>query len=155
VEHTGAGAGAGTNVNVPLPAGSGRGAYLAAFDRVVEPVVRRFRPELVVVASGFDAGCLDPLGRMMLSAASFAELTRRTRVLADELCGGRLVQSHEGGYSELLAPFCGLRVLEELSGALTGVEDPFVWVDDYAAQELAPHQSAAIDAVCEAHGLTA
>ena len=116
--------GEGANINIPLPAGSGRGAYLAAFDQVVQPALRRFGPDLIVVTSGFDAGGLDPLGRMMLSAETFSELSRRVRVLAEQLCGGRLAMTHEGGYSELHAPFCGLRVLEELSGAYTGVRRP-------------------------------
>jgi len=153
VQHVGEGAGVGTTINLPLPSGSGSGAYLDAFDRVVEPAVRRFRPDLVVVASGFDAGGLDPLGRMMLSAGAFAEMTRRVRNLADELCAGRLAMTHEGGYSELHAPFCGLRVLEEMSGASAEVEDPFDFIDDYGAQALTPHQRDAVDAVVRAHGL--
>jgi hypothetical protein len=40
------------------------------------------------------------------------------------LCAGRLVLLHEGGYSELVVPFCGLAVLEQLSGIRTGVTDP-------------------------------
>ena len=150
----GAGAGLGANLNVPLPAGSGRGAYLAAFEAIVEPALRRFGPELVVVASGFDAGALDPLGRMMLSAGAFGELAERVRVLADELCHGRLVLSHEGGYSELHAPFCGLRVLEALSGAGSGVEDPFDYVSEYDGQELVAHQAAAVAEIARAHGLS-
>ncbi len=149
----GEGAGLGTNLNVPLPAGSGRGAYLAAFDRVVEPAVRRFRPDLLVVASGFDAGALDPLGRMMLSAGAYGELTARLVGLADELCGGRLAMSHEGGYSELHAPFCGLRVLEAMSGASTGIEDPFDFISEYGGQRLTDHQSAAVDEAVRMHGL--
>ena len=149
----GSGAGVGANLNVPLPAGCGRGAYLAAFDRVVEPALRRFEPELVVVASGFDAGGLDPLGRMMLSAGAFGELTDRLLGVADELCGGRLAMSHEGGYSELHAPFCGLRVLEALSGVSSGVEDPFDYISEYGGQQLTDHQAAAVDAAVRMHEL--
>jgi acetoin utilization deacetylase AcuC-like enzyme len=98
---SGAGAGAGYNVNCPLPPGCGIGAYRAAFERVVEPALRAFRPELILVSCGFDAAFLDPLGRMLLTAADFGELTRRLRVCAEELCGGRLVYCHEGGYSEV------------------------------------------------------
>ena len=149
----GSGAGVGANLNVPLPAGSGRGAYLAAFERIVEPALRRFRPELVVVASGFDAGALDPLGRMLLSAGAFGELADRLRLLAEELCAGRLVLSHEGGYSELHAPFCGLRVLEALSGASAGIEDPFDYVSEYDGQELTAHQASAVEEIARVHGL--
>jgi acetoin utilization deacetylase AcuC-like enzyme len=98
---SGAGAGAGYNVNIPLPPGCGIGAYAAAFERVVEPALRAHRPELILVSCGFDGSFLDPLGRMLLTSDDFRELTRRLRVCAEELCGGRLVFCHEGGYSEV------------------------------------------------------
>ena len=68
---------AGTTLNVPLPAGSGTGAYLDALDQVVVPALEAFDPELIVIACGFDAGALDPLGRMLLPAAAFGEMTER------------------------------------------------------------------------------
>ena len=77
LSETGAGAGTGTTLNVPLPAGSGTGAYLDAIDRVVVPALEAFAPELVVIACGFDAGALDPLGRMLLPAAAFGAMTER------------------------------------------------------------------------------
>ena len=43
---------------------------------------------------------------------------------ADELCDGRLVLVHEGGYSEVYVPFCGHAVLQELSGSTITAEDP-------------------------------
>jgi acetoin utilization deacetylase AcuC-like enzyme len=150
--EVGEGAGVGSTINVPLPPGSGEGAYTDAMIRVVEPAMRRFRPDLLAVSSGFDAGGLDPLGRMLLSAAAFGRLTDRVLAIADEVCEGRVVMTHEGGYSDLHAPFCGLRVLERLSGAETDVEDPFGWLDDDPHQILGPHQEAAIDAAVEAAG---
>jgi acetoin utilization deacetylase AcuC-like enzyme len=44
-----------TTLNVPLSAGSGDEEYLDAFREVVEPAVRAFEPELVIVSAGFDA----------------------------------------------------------------------------------------------------
>ena len=146
VDETGAGAGAGTTLNVPLPAGSGRGAYLCALDRVVVPALERFRPELIVIACGFDAGALDPLGRMLLAAGAFGELTERLLDAASRLCEGRLVASHEGGYSAGHVPFCGLAVIEALSGLSAGVEDPFAYLGEIPGQELQPHQEEAIAA---------
>jgi acetoin utilization deacetylase AcuC-like enzyme len=127
--ETGKGAGAGTALNIPLPAGCGNGAYTEAFRRVVVPAVRTFAPELILVASGFDASAADPLGRMTVTTAGYRALTRQLMDIADEVCQGRLVMSHEGGYSPVYVPFCGLAVLETLSGHNTGVEDPFdsVW----------------------------
>jgi acetoin utilization deacetylase AcuC-like enzyme len=84
---------------------------------------------LILVASGFDASAADPLGRMTVTTAGYRALTRQLMDVADEICQGRLVMSHEGGYSPVYVPFCGLAVLETLSGHDTGVGDPFdrVW----------------------------
>ncbi|MEP6892313.1 MAG: class II histone deacetylase [Gaiellaceae bacterium] len=146
VDESGVGAGAGTTLNIPLPAGSGRGAYLSALDRVVLPALERFRPELIVIACGFDAGALDPLGRMLLAAGAFGELTERLLETAARVCNGRLLVSHEGGYSAGHVPFCGLAVIEALSGLSAGIEDPFAYLGEIPGQELQPHQAAAIDA---------
>ena len=112
----GEGAARGTNLNIPLPPGGGIAAYGYAFERVVVPALRAFRPELIVVASGFDASAYDPLGRMDLSAEDFRALTAALMEVAAEVCDGRLVMSHEGGYSSFYVPYCGLAVIEQMSG---------------------------------------
>ncbi|OYW57449.1 MAG: class II histone deacetylase [Rhodobacterales bacterium 12-65-15] len=124
VEAQGAGPGLGLNLNLPLPPGTGHRGYLHAMDRVVLPALDRFRPEVIIVACGFDAAAVDPLGRMLATADTFRQLTRRVKAAADRLCGGRLVLVHEGGYSEVYVPFCGHAVLEELSGAPVTAPDP-------------------------------
>ncbi len=147
VGEVGEGDGRGYNLNIPLPPGSGTGAYAAAFERIVLPALRAFRPELLIVASGFDGGVTDPLGRMLLHSRAYRDMTRDLMRVADETCGGRLVLSHEGGYSTAYVPFCGLAVMEQLSGLSTGVEDPFLgFFEGMGYQELQPHQDAAIDA---------
>lgn len=145
--ETGSGAGEGFTLNVPLPAGSGNGAYVNAFERVVVPALRAFQPEIILVACGFDASINDPLGRMLVTASGYRQLTRILLDTAAELCEGRLVFSHEGGYSAAYVPFCGLAVLEELSGVSTGVTDPFVqfW-ENLPGQDLEPWQDEVISA---------
>jgi acetoin utilization deacetylase AcuC-like enzyme len=143
--------GAGTNINVPLPPGCGEGAYLDAVRRVVVPAVRSFAPELIIIACGYDASALDPLGRMQLRASGFAKLTRELLDVAAEVSGGRVVCGHEGGYSEYYVPFCGLAVLEVLSGIATGVDDPYFPGERHLAyDDLQEHQRRAIDAASRA-----
>jgi acetoin utilization deacetylase AcuC-like enzyme len=137
VGETGDGKGKGSALNIPLPSGSGNGAYQAVFDQVVLPAIRAFKPDLIMVASGFDAAGFDPLGRMNVTASGFRAMTAQLVAVADELCEGRLVMSHEGGYSPVYVPYCGLAVLEALSGEETGVPDPFAFVlEDSPAQTL-------------------
>jgi len=110
---------------VPLPAGTKDGGYLLAFDEIVAPVLRGFAPELIVVAAGQDPSVFDPTGRMLVSAGGFRALAERVAQLADELTGGRLVVSTEGGYSPIYNPFCFLAVLEGLAGGSGGIADPY------------------------------
>jgi acetoin utilization deacetylase AcuC-like enzyme len=146
IEDRGSGAGEGYNLNIPLPEGSGTGAYVAAFERVVLPGLDAFAPQLIIVASGLDASVLDPLGRQNVHSGGFREMTRLVRRAAEDLCGGRLVCIHEGGYSEAYVPFCGVAVVEELSGHRV-LDDPFLEAFLHKpSQTLQPHQDAAISA---------
>jgi acetoin utilization deacetylase AcuC-like enzyme len=82
-----------TTVNVPLRAGAGDEEYLEAFERIVEPAVERFEPELVLVSAGFDAHEADPLADMVLTESGFRELARRCAALSH-----RVAAVLEGGY---------------------------------------------------------
>ncbi|MEM8532486.1 MAG: class II histone deacetylase [Chloroflexota bacterium] len=121
----GEGDGHGYNVNINLLAGSGQDIYLYALRRIVVPVLQNYKPDLIVIASGLDANLYDPLARMQLNSESYRLMTRVMMEVAEELCSGRLVMVHEGGYSEAYVPFCGLATVEELAQERTEVEDTF------------------------------
>mmetsp|Transcript_20132 Transcript_20132/g.48026 ORF Transcript_20132/g.48026 Transcript_20132/m.48026 type:complete len:400 (-) Transcript_20132:203-1402(-) len=146
----GSGAGLGYNWNIPLPPGCGDGAYMEAMSAACKVAAHAFgseQAELVLVSCGFDPAFTDPLGSMMCHSGTFRAMTKMVRELAESSCNGKLVLTHEGGYSESYAPFCGLAVVEELSGATSAVKDSLE--DEYKGlgqQELQPHQKAAIDA---------
>ena len=107
----------GATVNIPLPAGCGDAAYLAAFERVVEPALERFGPELLLISAGQDPAASDPLGRMSVTAGGFRALTERALAIAGRICDDRLVVVLEGGYSLEQLPFCNLAIAEALAGA--------------------------------------
>lgn len=141
LEQNGRGPGVGYNINIPLPPGSGHEAYVDAWSRVVVPALLRFRPDLILASSGFDASVMDPLGRMLCHSETFRALARMTVELADTLCSGRLVVLHEGGYSTAYVPFCGLAVVEELAGVRSGVIDPIYPVfQNMPGQGIQEHQ---------------
>ena len=123
-EDQGAGAGEGANMNIPLPPGVGHRTYLEAMERLVIPALQNFDPDCIIIACGFDASAVDPLGRMLASAETFREMTRQLMDVADEICDGRLIAAHEGGYSAAYVPFCGHAVLEEMSGSAITAPDP-------------------------------
>ena len=101
-DETGEEAGRGTNVNVPLPAGVGDQGHLDALERVLVPVARRYRPELILVSAGYDShwgntAYLNSI-RMGVTVAGFGQWVALLRDLAEELCEGRLAFTLEGGY---------------------------------------------------------
>ncbi len=147
----GEGAARGTNLNIPLPPGGGISAYGYAFERVVVPALRAFRPELIIVASGFDASAYDPLGRMDLNADDYRTLTASLMEVAADVAGGRLMMSHEGGYSSFYVPYCGLAVIEEMSGIRSDTDFSGVAPDSHRAgpRKLEAHERAAVDRAAE------
>ncbi len=91
--------GASDNVlNVPLPPGSDGQVMRNRYTNAVFPRLRAFAPELILVSAGFDAHARDPLANLMWEAEDFAWITRELVKIADEVCGGRIVSTLEGGY---------------------------------------------------------
>src|SRR5690606_12759592 len=86
----GRGPGTGFNVNVPFSAGVGDAGFLLAFEQVIEPVLRQFAPDFVLVSAGFDAHRRDPLGGLEVTEAGYLEMTHRLLAIAEETAGGRL-----------------------------------------------------------------
>jgi len=123
-EDRGTGAGAGTNLNIPLPPGCGHTVYIETMQRLVRPAIQAFAPDVIIVACGFDAAAIDPLGRMLATAETFRAMTEHTQAMADDFCDGKWIAVHEGGYSEVYVPFCGHAVLQEMSGSAVSAPDP-------------------------------
>jgi acetoin utilization deacetylase AcuC-like enzyme len=98
--ETGSGVGEGFTLNLSLPPGSGDEIYAAALAQIIEPRVRRYAPEFILVSLGFDAFWADPLASLRLSiGGAYTPLLRSARELARQLCDGRLVVGLEGGYN--------------------------------------------------------
>jgi len=101
----GSGAAEGNTLNIPLPAGTGDAGYREAFKRLIEPAVRRFRPDLILASAGYDAHWADPLSWMLMTVGGYRQIAESLVGLAEETCGGRLVFTLEGGYNA--AVLCG------------------------------------------------
>ncbi|HEX7669176.1 MAG TPA: histone deacetylase, partial [Polyangiaceae bacterium] len=98
VGETGVLEGTGRTVNVPLSAGAGDAVYLAAFQRIVAPVIASFDPDLLLISAGFDAHELDPLGSMRVTEAGFAGMAVELAGALPRGSDGRIGVILEGGY---------------------------------------------------------
>ena len=97
--ETGTGEGEGYAVNVALPAGTADAGWLRAFDAVVPPLLRAFKPEILVTQHGCDSHRLDPLANLQLTVDAQRQAAAWLHDLAHELCDGRWVLTGGGGYA--------------------------------------------------------
>jgi acetoin utilization deacetylase AcuC-like enzyme len=98
-----------STINVPLAAGSGDAEYFQAMEETVEPAIKRFEPDFLLVSAGFDAGEGDLLGGMRMTPQGFGELAAR----AGRLCERRALIL-EGGYNLETLPGLVRPVVEAL-----------------------------------------
>jgi len=98
LDEVGEGKGEGFTVNLPLPATMGDGEYARIYRELVEPVVRAFDPELVLVSAGFDPHRDDPLAGMAVTERGFAAVAQSCLAGASGSAKGRAVFVLEGGY---------------------------------------------------------
>jgi acetoin utilization deacetylase AcuC-like enzyme len=143
--ESGTGDGAGHNINIELRPGSGDGAYAEAFGRVVEPMLERYRPDVLIGASGQDASAFDGNGRMNVSMNGFHAIGQSVRASA-ERSSARLLLVQEGGYARTYAAYCLHATLEGVLGAGRLLDDPLAYMPDDAT-----HATEDIDAVCAEH----
>ena len=99
IDEIGRGEGEGFTVNVPLPAGTDDDGYLYVLNNVLVPVAMDFRPEFVLVSSGFDAHVDDPLASMKVTSAGFGLFSDIIKTIAEKKSNGKIVMALEGGYN--------------------------------------------------------
>ncbi|MEE4345447.1 MAG: acetoin utilization protein AcuC [Paracoccaceae bacterium] len=107
--------GAGNVFNLPLPKGLNDSDMALILDRLILPVVSRFRPDAIVLQCGADALAEDPQSRLMLSNTALWSVVAGLRALSDRylVLGG-------GGYN----PWSVGRAWTGVWATLTGQEVP-------------------------------
>lgn len=86
------------NLNIPLPAETDDRGYMRVFRGLVEPALRRFEPELLLVSAGYDGHWADPLAWQLLSLQCYYDIAASLFAISQDVCPGRLVFTLEGGY---------------------------------------------------------
>jgi len=120
----------GSAVNVALPAGTGDRGWLRAFDAVVPPLLRAFRPQLLVSQHGCDTHRLDPLAHLEVSVDAQRTAHAAVHRLAHETAGGRWLLTGGGGYELVqVVPRTWTHLLAEAAGRPLdpGLATPGVW----------------------------
>jgi acetoin utilization protein AcuC len=117
-------------VNVALPALTGDAGWLRAFDAVVPPLLRRFRPQILVSQHGCDSHRDDPLTNLELSIDAQRATHAAIHRLAHEYADGRWLLTGGGGYEHVhVVPRSWAHLLFEAAGRPLdpGAATPGLW----------------------------
>ena len=96
VQEIGSGDGTGYSVNIPLAPYTQDDDWHAAFDEVIPPLVREFKPDILFTQLGIDTHFQDPLTHLSLTTQGFNMAVQKLAVLASEI--GKWVAVGGGGY---------------------------------------------------------
>ena len=97
--ETGEGKGKGFTINVPMRAGTPADEFMKKFRDALCERALEFSPDFILISAGFDAHRNDPLGELLLTEDSYAEMTRTVLDIAHRCCKGRVLSALEGGYN--------------------------------------------------------
>jgi len=99
-EETGEGEAVGLKVNVPLPPFTGNEPYMNLFREVVPKIVRKYRPNVLLLQCGADAHANDLLAHLQLTTKAYNEIADTIHELAHEVADGHLIVFGGGGYNQ-------------------------------------------------------
>ena len=74
--ETGSGEGLGYTLNIPLPKGLGDQDMVWLYQQILTPVIHRLRPQMILVAAGFDGHVEDPMSPLQITERSFEWIVR-------------------------------------------------------------------------------
>jgi acetoin utilization protein AcuC len=130
VSELGTGEAEGTKVNVPFPASTTDREWLTAFRAVVPPLVRAWKPDVLVTQLGCDTHVTDPLAELGLSTSAYRETAIVLHELAHEAAGGKWLATGGGGYQwARVVPRAWTIYFAEMAGRQIPDEIPESWIE--------------------------
>jgi len=123
IEEIGIGDGEGYTINAPLSHGNGNKAVAQLMDEIFLPIADQFKPDIIIVSTGFDSHHLDILGGLTLTSNFFGEIIARLQNIQP-----RIVCTLEGGYNLEWIGKCLLSQLGQMTSHTITFDDS---IDDY------------------------
>jgi acetoin utilization deacetylase AcuC-like enzyme len=98
----------GATINIPLPPRTSDRGFLHVLDHVILPILKEFKPDLIINSAGQDNHYTDPITDMRFSAQGYATLNER---LAPDIA------VLEGGYAiEKALPYVNVGIILAMAG---------------------------------------
>lgn len=115
--------GKGLKVNIPLPLYAGYDSYKLAFESIIEPVTREFKPQIIIRNGGSDPHFDDSLTNLGLTVRGFRMISEKTAALS-EVCDGKVIDLIVSGYNMAVLPNCWMALIAGLAGFNVEIPEP-------------------------------
>ncbi|HSW57868.1 MAG TPA: histone deacetylase family protein [Dehalococcoidales bacterium] len=122
--ETGVGQARGLTVNLPMPPQAGDAAYKLAFDEIILPVTREYRPQLLIRCGGSDPHFNDGLTNLGMTAEGFHMMGEKVRAMS-QVCAGKQIDLIASGYNAQVLSHVWLSLLSGISDWPLKIEEPF------------------------------
>ncbi len=130
IDEIGSGEGKGYSVNVPLPAGTCDETFLYAYREVVPPLIRSYKPELIIHQFGVDGHYGDPLVGLRVTTKGYSEIASLTHGLCHEVCDGKYVILGGGGYDAEASARCWAIMVVNISQTMHVSKEEYIRLFD-------------------------
>jgi acetoin utilization protein AcuC len=129
-EEVGEGEGEGFAVNVPMPPYTDDASYLYAFQQIFPPLMRAYKPDVLITQMGGDSYHTDPLTHLSLTTRAYEEIAASYRNLSEEVCGGRWAALGGGGYDVTAVPRLWTLEFAAMQARTIDNDLPMRWVEE-------------------------
>jgi len=113
ITDLGKGEGEGKKINFPVPDDITDADFVEFID-LIEPILKQFLPDIIIVAAGFDMYFDDAIGNGCLTSVSYFNFAKDILRIAENVCKGKLAFVLEGGYSLIGLPICVFSTIKAL-----------------------------------------
>jgi acetoin utilization protein AcuC len=120
----GQGKGKGFTVNIPLPPGADDKSYEYIFNHLIFPLVKKYKPQLIVRNGGSDPHPSDEITQLGLTLRGFNYIGKRVRELSS-FCDGKEVDLICSGYKPEVLSKAWVSLISGLTGVSITLKEPF------------------------------
>lgn len=124
IHEIGKGKGEGFTINIPLLPGAGDKSYKLVFEEIIFPIVKEFKPEIIIRNGGSDPHFADGLTNLGLTLDGFRMIGEKVKQLSNELCGGKEIDLLASGYNQKVLPSAWLSLVAGLLDLKTKLKEP-------------------------------
>jgi acetoin utilization protein AcuC len=140
----------GLTINIPMPVHAGNASYLMAFNEIILPVTREYKPQIIIRAGGSDPHFNDGLTYLGMTVAGFRLMGDKVREMT-EVCGGRQIDLIASGYNPKVLPYGWLSLLSGIANWPVTVEEPVNVPPQFEQDVVVPATEAMLDEVRRYH----